>query len=110
MLKAYRGLFFFFLLADFGNGESLFIFVECVGIKINIYSSSCLTLLPHGHLGITYIVSTCVMDLKRFAFTGFKQIDSGYKELVPNRFNLFGEGHTDVQENSIFTLEKETFD
>ena len=51
-----------------------------------------------------------MMDLKRFAFTGFKQIDSGYKELVPNRFNLFGEGHTDVQENSIFTLEKETFD
>ena len=50
------------------------------------------------------------MDLKRFAFTGFKQIDSGYKELVPNRFNLYGEGHTDDQENSIFTLEKETFD
>ena len=50
------------------------------------------------------------MDLKRFAFTGFKQIDSGYKELVPNGFNLFGEGHTDVQESSIFTLEKENFD
>lgn len=45
------------------------------------------------------------MDLKRFAFTGFKQIDSGYKELVPNECNPFGEGHTDVQEVSIFTLE-----
>jgi hypothetical protein len=80
-----------------------------VGIKINISSSSCPTLLPHGHLGITYIVSTCVMDLKRFAFTGFKQIDSGYKELVPNGCNPFGEGHTDVQEVSIFTLEFQSF-
>lgn len=50
------------------------------------------------------------MDLKQFAFTGFKQIDSGYKELVPTGFNPIGEGHTNVQENSILTLEKETFD
>jgi hypothetical protein len=56
-----------------------------VGIKINIFASSCPTLLPHGHLGITYIESTCVMDLKRFAFTGFKQIDSGYKEISSKR-------------------------
>ena len=40
----------------------------------------------------------------------YKKAGGGYKELVPNGFNLFGEGHTDVQESSIFTLEKETFD
>jgi len=50
------------------------------------------------------------MDLKQFAFTGFKQIDSWYKELVPTGLNPFGEGHTDVQEISIIALEKETVD
>ncbi len=49
------------------------------------------------------------MDLKRFAFTGFKQIDSGYKELVPFGSYPFGEGHTDVQEVSIFALEYQGF-
>jgi hypothetical protein len=80
-----------------------------VGIIINIYRSCHALSLLKGFLGLTYIVSTCVMDLKRFAITGFKQIDSGYKELVPNGCNPFGEGHTDVQEVSIFTLEFQSF-
>jgi hypothetical protein len=47
---------------------------------INISLSLSLLPLLKGHLGFTYMVSTCVMDLKRFAITGFKQIDSRYKE------------------------------
>ncbi|NDH05082.1 hypothetical protein EBX93_04030, partial [bacterium] len=69
-----------------------FAFIECVGITKNIPCSLVLVPLQYVHLGFTYILSTCVMDLKRFAIGGLRQIDSGYKDSDPNELFCLGKG------------------
>jgi hypothetical protein len=63
-----------------------------VGITKNIPCSLVLVPLQYVHLGFTYILSTCVTDLKRFAIGGLRQIYSGYKDSDPNELFCLGKG------------------